>query len=145
MKIEAILAVKGTDVATIAPDACVRDLISALAERRIGALVVSADGKTVEGIVSERDVVRELAARGATVLGERVSQIMTSIVQCAPPTAKVGDLMSVMTERRFRHIPVLDEADKMIGLVSIGDIVKSHVEELAGERDALIQYVTEGR
>ena len=144
MKLESILAAKGTEVATIAPDVTVRDLIAELADKRFGALVVSADGRSIDGIVSERDVVRALAVRGAALLSDRVATIMTPQVQCAPPSAKVADLMAVMTEERFRHIPVLDEDEQMVGIVSIGDIVKNRVDELKGQRDALIDYVTNG-
>ena len=144
MKLETILKAKGHEVATIHPQTTVRDLTAQLAEHRIGALVVSGDGEHVDGMVSERDVVRELAAQGAAVLDLPVSAIMTRIVQCAPPDAKVTDIMALMTERRVRHIPVVDEHGTMTGLVSIGDVVKNRLGELEGERDALIQYVTAG-
>ena len=142
MKLETILNAKGHEIATIASTASVRELLSELSARRIGALVVSDDGDRVDGMVSERDVVRELAAQGATVLDLPVSAIMSRIVQCAPPDAKVTDIMALMTERRVRHIPVVDEHGAMVGLVSIGDVVKNRLGELEGERDALIQYVT---
>ncbi len=141
MKLDIILNGKGRDVATIRPDAIVSDLVAVLADRRIGALVVSTDGLTVDGMVSERDIVRELAARGAEVLQAPISSIMTRVVQCAPPSAAVTDIMALMTERRVRHIPVVDENGAMVGLVSIGDVVKNRLGELEGERDALIQYV----
>ncbi len=144
MKLDIILNGKGREVATIRPDATVADLLTVLSSRRIGALVVSADGKRVDGMVSERDVVRELAAQGAATLQLPVSAIMSRIVQCAPPDAAVNDIMALMTERRVRHIPVVDEQGEMIGLVSIGDVVKNRLGELQYERDALIQYVTTG-
>jgi CBS domain-containing protein len=142
MKLETILNTKGREIAKIASTASVRELLAELAARRIGALVVSDDGDLVAGMVSERDVVRELAAQGAAVLDLPVSAIMSRIVQCAPPDAKVTDVMALMTERRVRHIPVVDEHGAMVGLVSIGDVVKNRLGELEGERDALIQYVT---
>ena len=144
MKLDVILNVKGREVATIKPDATVTELLGELAARRIGALVVSEDGVTVDGMASERDVVRELAAHGAGVLAGPVSSIMTTVVQCAPATALVDDIMALMTERRVRHIPVIDDEGAILGLVSIGDVVKNRLGELQGERDALIQYVTSG-
>lgn len=142
MKLETILNAKGHEIATISPTATVRELLAELAARRIGALVVSDDGDHVDGMVSERDVVRELASQGAAVLDLPVSAIMSRIVQCAPADAKVIDVMALMTDRRVRHIPVVDQSGAMVGLVSIGDVVKNRLGELEGERDALIQYVT---
>jgi CBS domain-containing protein len=142
MKLDFILDAKGREVATIHPEVTVRELVDRLAQLRIGALVVSVDGSSVDGMVSERDVVRELAARGPEVLAERVQQIMTDVVQCAPPSAEAADVAALMTNRRVRHIPVIDDEARMIGLVSIGDVVKSRLDELQGERDALIDYVT---
>ncbi len=141
MKIDIILNGKGRDVATIHPTATVTQLLSTLAERRIGALVVSVSGTTVDGMVSERDIVRELALRGPSVLDAPVSEIMTTVVQCAPPNTPVTDIMALMTERRVRHIPVVDDEGTIVGLVSIGDVVKNRLGELEGERDALIEYV----
>lgn len=144
MKLDVILNVKGREVATIRPDAPVQELLAELQERHVGALVVSADGNRVDGMVSERDVVRELAAQGPQVMQSPVSAIMSRVVQCAPPSASVEDIMALMTERRVRHIPVVDEDGGMMGLVSIGDVVKNRLGELEGERDALIHYVTNG-
>jgi CBS domain-containing protein len=141
MKLDVILNFKGREVATIRPDATVSELVTELAERKIGALVVSNDGSSVDGMVSERDVVRELAEHGSAVLQLPVSAIMSHVVQCAPPDAAVDDIMALMTHRRVRHIPVVEDG-AMIGLVSIGDVVRNRLGELEGERDALIQYVT---
>lgn len=141
MRLDVILNVKGREVASIKQDASVRELLAKLAEHNYGALVVSEDGQTVDGMVSERDVVRQLAARGAEVLDLKVSDIMTRVVQCAPPDATCADIMALMTHRRIRHIPVIDSEGRMVGLVSIGDIVKNRLGELEGERDALVQYV----
>lgn len=145
MKLEYVLKNKGDRVETIAPDASVRQLVTRLAELNIGALVVSEDGRTVSGIVSERDVVRRLAAAGAGVIDEPVSSIMTSTVTCAPPDATTRDLMGLMTETRVRHIPVLDDNEEMVGLVSIGDVVKSRLGELEWENTALVEYIYVGR
>jgi CBS domain-containing protein len=121
----------------------VRDLVAMLAEHRIGATVVSADGGTVDGIVSERDVVRALAARGAAVLSERVADIMTAEVQTCKPDASVNDLMRTMTEGRFRHVPVVVEG-RLSGIVSIGDVVKTRIGELETERESLERYISSG-
>jgi CBS domain-containing protein len=145
MKLEYVLQNKGSAVATISPDATVAALVEKLTEFRFGALVVSTDGRTVAGIVSERDIVKSLARYGSDTLSRKVSDIMTSTVQCAPPTATTADLMALMTESRIRHVPVLDDDQQIIGLVSIGDVVKSRLGELEFERNALVEYVTIGR
>ncbi len=145
MKLEHVLQSKGSEVETIAPDATVTELVAKLAEFNIGALVVSEDGRSVSGIVSERDVVRHLAANGAEAMGQPISSIMTATVTCAPPSATTADLMSLMTDSRVRHIPVLDEDQLMLGIVSIGDVVKSRLGELEDERNALVEYVNVGR
>ncbi len=145
MKLEHVLQNKGSEVETIAPDATVTELVAKLAEFNIGALVVSEDGRSVSGIVSERDVVRHLAANGAEAMGQPISSIMTATVTCAPPSATTADLMSLMTDSRVRHIPVLDEDQLMLGIVSIGDVVKSRLGELEDERNALVEYVNVGR
>lgn len=145
MKLEHVLQNKGSEVETIAPDATVTELVAKLAEFNIGALVVSEDGRSVAGIVSERDVVRHLAANGGEAMGQPISTIMTATVTCAPPTATTADLMSLMTDSRVRHIPVLDEDERMLGIVSIGDVVKSRLGELEDERNALVEYVNVGR
>ena len=140
MRINEVLAAKAShDVVTVRPDATVRDLIAMLAEHNIGALVVSVDGASVDGIVSERDVVRRLHADEA-VLESPVSAIMTSDVETCEGHHTVNELMQVMTERRFRHIPVVKDG-RLTGIVSIGDVVKSRMSELQFERDQLDSYV----
>ncbi len=140
MRIHQVLAGKAShDVVTVKPDATVRDLIALLAEHNIGALVVSVDGSSVDGIVSERDVVRRLHADEG-VLESPVSAIMSVDVQTCEGDATVNDLMHVMTERRFRHIPVVD-GSKLTGIISIGDVVKHRMSELQFERDQLDSYV----
>lgn len=141
MRISDVIRAKGNAVVTVKPDLDVRALLGVLAEHRIGAVVVSSDGTTVDGIVSERDVVRALAARGATVISEPVSEIMTSEVQTCTPETPVVELMSVMTHGRFRHVPVVVD-DRLVAIVSIGDIVKNRVGELEIERDSLTSYIT---
>jgi CBS domain-containing protein len=144
MKLEIVLQNKGGDVETIRPDDSVAHLVQRLSALRIGALVVSTDGSAVEGIVSERDVVRRLASDGPKILDGPVSEIMTTSVTCAPPNATTSDLMGLMTQSRIRHVPVLDDNETMIGIVSIGDVVKSRMGELELDREALINYVTIG-
>ena len=143
MQLSTIIAAKGGSVVTIQPDARVADLVAMLAEHNVGALVVSADGRTITGIVSERDVVRALT-HGAEALERPVASIMTSHVFCAPPEAHVDELMILMTDKRVRHIPVTDPLGVLLGIVSIGDVVKSRLGELEGERAALLEYITKG-
>ncbi|MGI8761024.1 MAG: CBS domain-containing protein [Jatrophihabitantaceae bacterium] len=140
MKISDILRHKGSDVITIAPDATVTDLVDALAEHKIGALVVS-DGTSVVGIVSERDVVRRLHDRGASVLDVPVSEIMTSKVLSCRSTDSVDSVATAMTERRIRHLPVLDDG-ALNGIVTIGDVVFSRMRQLEQDRGQLEQYIT---
>lgn len=140
MRISEILRRKGSDVATVAPDTTVRTLLAALAERNIGAVVVSPDGDTIAGIVSERDVVRSLHARGAELLDTPVSAIMTSAVRTCAPDDRVDGLRRTMTDHRIRHLPVVHEG-RLVGIVSIGDVVKSAISELATEREHLVEYL----
>ncbi len=140
MRIGEILGAKASHaVVTIAPDAGVRELIAVLAEHNIGALVVSTDGVTLEGIVSERDVVRHLHHDG-TVVDNTVAAIMTATVDTCTPDDDLDQVMTTMTERRFRHVPVLD-GGRVVGIVSIGDVVKHKITQLQFERDQLDSYV----
>ena len=140
MRINEVLAGKPLkDVITIRPDATVRELVGLLAEHNVGALVVSEDGSSVHGIVSERDVVRRLREDEA-VLDNPVSAIMTADVRTCTGDQRVNDLMEIMTSGRFRHIPVVDEG-RLTGIVSIGDVVKNRMSELEFERDQLDSYV----
>jgi CBS domain-containing protein len=141
MRISDVLRVKGERVVTVTPDTEVARLIAVLAEHRIGAVVVSRDGSTVDGIVSERDIVRALAARGAAVLTEPVSAIHTAEVHTVAPEAELAEVERVMTERRFRHVPVLVDG-ALRGIVSIGDVVKKRIDELEDERSTLAGYIT---
>ena len=127
------------DVVTINPDASVRDLIEMLAEHNVGALIVSVDGTAVDGIVSERDVVRHLLD-SEDVLAATVASIMTSSVRTCEGTTLVDELMQVMTEHRVRHVPVLTDG-RLTGIISIGDVVKSRIGELEFERDQLDNYL----
>ncbi|MGP3955197.1 CBS domain-containing protein [Nonomuraea sp. 3N208] len=140
MLIGTILRGKGSDVTTVAPEASVRDLLAKLAEHNIGAVVVSTDGVTIQGIVSERDVVRHLNDRGAAVLDEPVSAIMTTDVRTVGPGENVDALRRIMTTQRFRHMPVVQDG-RLVGIVSIGDVVKSAIEELETEKASLVDYL----
>lgn len=142
MQLSTILSSKGDFVATITPESTVGHLVSALAQHHVGALVVSRDGRQVDGIVSERDVVRSLT-QGQEALSRTVAEIMTDRVFTARPQAHVDELLQVMTDNRFRHIPVTDDDGTLIGIVSIGDIVKMRLGELEGERAALMEYITQ--
>ena len=143
MKISTILADKGTDVVTVAPDHSVKDLLALLSLHKIGALVVSIDGNAIIGIVSERDIVRALAG-SESIMDEPVSTIMTTEVFVAPFDAKIDDLMNVMTSQRIRHIPITSDSGELMGIVSIGDLVKARLDELETERAALMDYITNG-
>jgi CBS domain-containing protein len=144
MQVQGILADKGNDVATVAPDITVRDAVGQLRDRGIGALVVSADGRSIDGIVSERDVVRHLAD-GPEVLDVEVRTVMTSDVYTCAPIDTVGQLMALMTEHRIRHVPVVDDEGHLLGIVSIGDVVKQRLGDLEGENRALVEYIQHGR
>jgi len=140
MRISDVLSSKsGGEVVTIPPDATVRELLGLLAQHNIGAVVVSADGAAVDGIVSERDVVRRLH-EDESVLDGAVSAIMTSEVATTDPHTPVDDLRVVMTERRIRHVPVVTDG-RLTGIISIGDVVKSSLDQLQFERDQLDSYV----
>lgn len=144
MRIAEVLSSKGDAVVSVPPDCDVAGLLGVLAEHGIGAVVVSSDGRTVEGIVSERDVVRALGLRGASVLQETVQQICTVEVHTVGLDGKLDDLMQVMTERRIRHVPVVVDGE-LRGIVSIGDVVKRRMGELEQERSALSDYITDPR
>ena len=142
MRIADVLRTKGAAVATITPETSVSGLLNELAMHNIGAMVVvSSDG--VVGIVSERDVVRKLHEHGVDLLRLPVSQIMTTMVATCSPTDTVDHLTALMTTKRVRHIPVV-ENDRLVGIVSIGDIVKQRMEELESEQRALQDYITRG-
>jgi CBS domain-containing protein len=140
MKISDVIRDKSSSaIITIPPEATVRDLLALLAEHNIGAVIVSSDGSSVDGIVSERDVVRKLNGNDE-ILGAPVAQIMTAVVQTCEPGQDVDELMVQMTERRIRHVPVVD-GDDLVAVISIGDVVKSRITQLEFERDQLDSYV----
>lgn len=137
MIVKQILKYKNSnEVLTIAPGATVGEAATLLAERRVGALVVSEDGSHAMGILSERDIVRALGERGEGCLGDEVRELMTSKLITCTPEEEAVTVLATMTEGRFRHLPVLLNGE-MIGLISIGDVVKARLEELSMEKDAL--------
>ncbi|HEY5248714.1 MAG TPA: CBS domain-containing protein [Dermatophilaceae bacterium] len=140
MRISDVTRRKGGEVVTLRRDATVLRLLEVLEQQHIGAVVVSDDGFTVSGIVSERDVVRHLHTSGVGVLDATIDTIMTSDVQTCTPDDGIEDLARVMTERRVRHIPVVSNG-KLVAIVSIGDIVKGRIDELQTERDHLVGYI----
>jgi CBS domain-containing protein len=142
MRIADVLRGKGGSVVTINPEATVAELLAGLAEHNIGAMVVAGpDG--LKGIGSERDVVRQLHAHGASLLTQPVENIMTSMVSTCSKSDTVDSLTLLMTEHRVRHVPVLEDGN-LIGIVSIGDVVKTRMEELESEHEQLQSYITQG-
>lgn len=140
MRISEVVAGKASqDIVTISPEATVRELVALLATHNIGAAVVSSDGTSVAGIVSERDVVRRLNGNDAA-LSASVAEIMTADVQTCEPSSSLDEVRSIMTDGRFRHLPVVD-GGRLVGVVSIGDIVKNHIDQVEFERDQLEGYV----
>ena len=144
MEISDVLRVKGTQVVTVTPDTTVRRLLAVLAEYGIGAVVVSRDGRSIDGIASERDIVRALASRGAAVMSEPVTAIYTAEVRTVTPETPLEEVMRLMTEHRVRHAPVMVDGG-LRGIVSIGDVVKIRLGELETERTALTDYITGAR
>ncbi len=144
MRISDVLRGKGAQVVTVTPDTTVQNLLAVLAEHGIGAAVVSRDGKSVDGIVSERDVVRGLARRGAAVLSDPVTEIYTADVHTVTMETGLEEVARMMTERRIRHAPVMADGG-LRGIVSIGDVVKSRIGELETEHAALTDYIASAR
>ncbi|WP_114964546.1 CBS domain-containing protein [Alkalilacustris brevis] len=130
----------GAEVVTITPESAVSEAARLLSERRIGALVVSTDGKAVSGIISERDIVRELGRRGLECLDEAVGDLMTRKISHCSPEEKADQVLARMTAGRFRHMPVLQDG-QMVGLISIGDVVKARLDELAMEQESLREMI----
>lgn len=142
MNVQSIIGGKGTDVATVTQTASLHEAIGLLGEHRIGALVVSGDGEAIEGIISERDIVRTTAAGGAAALDGSVGSVMSTDVITCTASDGVDRLMGLMTERRIRHLPVVDEGGRLAGIISIGDVVKARLTELEQENRALSDYIS---
>jgi CBS domain-containing protein len=142
MKISDVLRTKGSAVITVAPHETIASLLELLAQHNIGAVVVSTDGVVVDGIVSERDVVRQLHARGPALLDAQVSSIMTTKVLSCSPDDELVEIGALMTDNRIRHLPVVVDG-RLAAIVSIGDIVKARMDQLATERDLYEAYISQ--
>lgn len=142
VRVSVILERKGSDVATISQAATTVEALRVLAERNVGALVVSDDGATVDGIVSERDVVRYLASDGASALDLTMRDIMTADVLTCTRDATADEVMQTMTDVHARHLPVVDGDGRMVGIVSIGDVVKSRIDELTTQAQSMESYIS---
>jgi len=142
MNVQSIIGHKGVEVVTIAQTARLSDVVRVLGEHRIGALVVSGDGQAIEGIISERDVVRAASNSGAVAFDASVGSVMSSDVVTCSPGDGVDRLMSLMTDRRIRHLPVVDDHGRLTGIISIGDVVKARLTELEHENRALADYIS---
>lgn len=142
MHVHNILSIKGSSVATIEPAATLGDATASLRDHGVGALVVCGDDRRIAGIISERDIVRALAAHGASTLGRNVSSAMSTHVTTCRAEDTVDALMELMTERRIRHLPVVDGDGMLAGLISIGDVVKARVGQLMIENDQLADYIS---
>jgi CBS domain-containing protein len=140
VQISQLLRSKGREVATVDGGESVRTALELLARHGVGALVVSSDGRHIDGIVSERDVARGLHERGAALLTDPVSSVMTAEVHTCGPDAGVHELARTMTDRRVRHVPIVEDG-VLAGIVSIGDVVKARLDELETERAQLVDYI----
>jgi CBS domain-containing protein len=143
MNVATILKQKGRSVATIAPAATLQEVTRRLAQRRIGALVVVGARGQIEGIISERDIIRALSETGADCLSRPVAETMTRQVVTCQETDTLDEMMAMMTQGRFRHVPVVTDGD-LVGVISIGDVVKHHVAEIEMEATAMRAYITQG-
>ncbi len=143
MNIAQILKAKGRAVATARPDTSLLDIAAKLWQKKIGAIVIVGDGGEVVGIVSERDIIRRLGERGPEVLKDPVSQTMTANVISCQETSTLDELMEIMTQGRFRHVPVIEDG-ALVGIVSIGDVVKNHIAEVEMEVTAMRGYFVTG-
>ena len=141
MKVKEILHRKGDAVATVDPSETVATAVALLAEHGVGALVASTDGTHIDGIVSERDVVRAIDTGGAAILDDTVSTVMTAEVHTCDPDDHIDELMRVMTDQRIRHLPVV-EGGRLTGIISIGDVVKRRMDELENENRNLTDYIS---
>ena len=143
MNVALILKSKGRAVSTVRPNATLLDITKKLAPKKIGAVVVVGDNGHVDGIISERDIIRALAEHGAQALSLTVSEVMTRTVVACQETSELDELMETMTKGRFRHMPVIED-DALVGIISIGDVVKYHLAEVEMEVSAMRNYLATG-
>ena len=143
MNVASILKVKGKSVATARPDETIESISQKLAARKIGAIVIVGDEGEVAGIISERDIIRAIAEKGGSALHLPVSDVMTKSVMSCNVASTIEQMMAVMTQGRFRHVPVLDEG-ALVGIISIGDVVKHHIAEVEMEVTAMRDYLATG-
>jgi CBS domain-containing protein len=143
MNVATILKQKGRSVTTVPPTASLQEAAKRLAQRRIGALVVVGARGDIEGIISERDIIRALSEKGADCLDRPVAETMTRQVVTCQEADTLDELMAMMTQRRFRHLPVVTDGD-LVGIISIGDVVKHHVAEIEMEATAMRAYIAHG-
>jgi len=140
MQVSVLLQAKGAGVVTVSPDLITSEVVAVLAEHHIGAVVVSADGRHIDGVLSERDVVRAIAREGAGALDEPARRWMTAEVVTCQPDTTVEELMNTMTDRRIRHVPVVVDGG-LSGVISIGDVVKDRISGLEAEKQVLHDYI----
>ncbi len=142
MLVEKILGSKpkGT-IYTITKDHTIADAVADLSAHRIGALVVSNDGKTIDGILSERDIIREMGKRGTTCINDTVESLMTGTVMSCDMSDTAQMVLETMTEGRFRHMPVINAKKKLVGVITLGDVVKARLEEISGENAAMLDMI----
>jgi CBS domain-containing protein len=144
MTVGQIIASKGRSVVTVKPEFTLHDVVRVLRDKRIGAVVVSADGSRIDGILSERDLVHLLAERGAAVLAEPVASVMIRTVVTCRDGDSIMAVLTEMTNRRFRHLPVADDDGRLAGMISIGDAVKARLDEVTFEAESLREYIVMG-
>ncbi len=142
MQVRHILQEKGRNVIAIAPSATMRDAAQLLSDKRVGAVIVKGASGALSGILSERDLVRAMAAKGAGMLEQEVAVYMTKSVATCGESDTVEELMEMMTRGRFRHVPVMDENSSVCGLISIGDVVKTRIAETVNEANSLREYIS---
>ncbi|WP_191061396.1 CBS domain-containing protein [Geminicoccus harenae] len=145
MNVDSILAGKGREVRTIRPAATVADAIQRMHKERVGALVVSEDGRRIDGIISDRGIMDAIAVRGLSVVEVAITEVMAKEVFTCVPQDEVSSIMAVMTNRRIRHLPVVDEQGRLAGIISIGDVVKHRIDEIQFEAEAMREYIVGGR
>jgi len=142
VNIESILTGKGSEVRTIRPEATIAEAVRRMRVERVGALVASDDGATIVGIISDRGIMNAIADDGIEVMQRQVGDVMPREVFTCPRVDRVGTIMAMMTARRIRHIPVVDASGHLTGIVSIGDVVKHHLDEIQSEADGLREYIS---